>query len=58
MPPWVARSMRCLREGVQSRVAAGGRRRGAEVEGAVPHRNVKQWSREPWLAAVTSKMNS
>ena len=28
--------MRCLREGVQSRVAAGGRRRGAEG-GAVPH---------------------
>ena len=29
--------MLCLRESVQGRVAAGGRRRGAEVEGAVPH---------------------
>lgn len=29
--------MLCLREGVQGRVAAGGRRRGAEVEGVVPH---------------------
>ena len=28
--------MLCLRESVQGRVAAGGRRRGAEVEGAVP----------------------
>lgn len=37
MPPWVARSVLCLREGVQGRVAAGGRRRGAEVEGVVPH---------------------
>lgn len=57
MPPWVARSVLGLREGVQGRVAAGGRRRGAEVGGVVPHGKLKQWSREPQLAALTSKMN-
>ena len=58
LPPWAARSVLCWRGDAEGRAAAaGGRRKGAEAERAVPHGKCEAVVQRAALAEVTNKMN-